>query len=51
MKDNSRIQCRAPAVSYVKVRLKPEKSELPIIKLRVVIGRNRTWAARPQAVE
>ena len=47
------IPCRAPAaaVSFVKVRVLPERSELPIAKLRFVAGRNRTWADRPPAVE
>jgi hypothetical protein len=47
------IPCRAPAaaVSFVKVRVLPERSELPIAKLRFVAGRNRTWADRPPAAE
>jgi hypothetical protein len=32
-------------------RIAGKKSELPIVKLRVVVGRNRTWANRPQAVD
>ena len=53
---NSHIPRCAPAIlrqCYV-LRESPRlagKPELPIVKLRVVVGRNRTWANRPQAVE
>ena len=40
---NSHMPCRVTAVSYVKARVKPKKSEMPIVKLRVVAGRSRTF--------
>jgi hypothetical protein len=39
------------AASFVKVRVEPKKSELPIVKHRVAVGRNRTSAGRPHAVK
>ena len=48
-RNNSHIPCLVLR-SFVKIRVEPENSEVPIVKVRVVAGRSRTWADRPQAV-